>query len=99
MPLSLRLVNQRLCNEECSSSTDIVRSLLTSLSEDGRGFAGTNGSIDLRFISRDTYRVKVRRSWAAISALAEKRRRLASLVLDTLLAKIPADVPPRAHLL
>ena len=41
MPLSLRLLNQRLCNEGCSSSTDIVRSLLKSLSEDGRGFAGT----------------------------------------------------------
>jgi len=99
MPLSLRLLNQRLVHEECSSSTDIVRSLLKSLSEDGRGFAGAKGSIDLRYISRDTYRVKVGRSWTAMSALADKRRRLASLVLDTLLAKIPPDAPGRADFL
>jgi ATP-dependent DNA helicase RecQ len=77
----------------------MVRSLLKSLSEDGCGFAGSNGSIELRYIARDSYRVKVRRSWTAISALADKRRRLASLVLDTLLAKIPSDAPPRADLL
>ncbi len=100
MPLSLRLLNQRLCSEGCESSTDIVRSLLQSLSEDGRGIAGANRGIELCYISRDTYRVRVRRAWSAISALADKRRRLASLVLDTLLAKIPADAPPRAdHLL
>ncbi len=99
MPLSLRALNQRLCNEGCSSSTEIVRSLLKSLSEDGRGFAGANGSIDLRYAARDSYRVKVRRSWTAITTLADKRRRLASLVLDTLLAKIPADAPPTADFL
>ena len=96
LSVSLRLLNQRLCDESCSSSTDLVRSLLTSLSEDGRGFAGTQGSIDLRYQARDAYRVRVRRNWTAIGELAEKRRRLASLVLDTLLAKIPADAPARA---
>jgi ATP-dependent DNA helicase RecQ len=99
MPLSLRLLNQRLRREGCDSSTDIVRSLLRSLSEDGRGFAGANGSIDLRYLARDSYRVKVRRNWTTISALADKRRRLASLVLNTLLAKIPSDAPPRADFL
>ncbi|MCX6891932.1 MAG: RecQ family ATP-dependent DNA helicase [Verrucomicrobia bacterium] len=99
LPLSLRLLNQRLCQEGCDSSTEIVWALLKSLSEDGRGFAGGNGSIDLRYISRDTYRVKVRRSWTAIGALADRRRQLASLVLDTLLARIPPDTPARADFL
>ena len=63
MPLSLRLLNQRLCDEGCSSSMELVRSLLKSLSEDGRGFAGTHGSIELRYVARDSYRVRVRRSW------------------------------------
>jgi len=49
--------------------------------------------------ARDTYRVRVRRTWAAIGELAEKRRRLASLVLDTLLAKIPSETPARADFL
>jgi ATP-dependent DNA helicase RecQ len=99
LPVSLRLLNQRLCDEGCSSSSDLVRSLLGSLSEDGRGFAGTQGSIELRYLARDAYRVRVRRNWTAIGELAEKRRRLASLVLDTLLAKIPSDVPARADFL
>jgi ATP-dependent DNA helicase RecQ len=81
------------------SSTELIRSLLKSLSEDGRGFAGSHGSIDLRYLARDTYRVRVRRSWTAISELAEKRRRVAGLVLDALLARIPPDTPPCADLL
>jgi ATP-dependent DNA helicase RecQ len=98
---SLRLLNQRLCDEGCNSSGELVSSLLKSLSEDGRGFAGTQGSVNLRFSSRDTYLLRVRPgwSWTAINELAEKRRRLASLVLDTLLAKIPPDAPARADFL
>ncbi len=99
MPLCMRLLNQRLCDGGFDASTDIVRSLLKSLSEDGRGFAGTAGSIDLRYIGRDSYRVRVRRNWTAISELAEKRRRLASVVLETMTAKIPSDAPPRADFL
>jgi ATP-dependent DNA helicase RecQ len=98
---SLRLLNQRLCDEGCNSSGELVSSLLKSLSEDGRGFAGTQGSVNLRFSSRDTYLLRVRPgwNWTAINELAEKRRRLASLVLDTLLAKIPPDAPARADFL
>jgi ATP-dependent DNA helicase RecQ len=99
LPLSLRLLNQRLCEIGCDSSTELVRSLLKSLSEDGRGFAGTHGSIDLRFIGRDAYHVRVRRTWTTISELAQKRRRLASVVLEALMKKIPADAPARADLL
>ncbi|HVV73478.1 MAG TPA: UvrD-helicase domain-containing protein, partial [Verrucomicrobiae bacterium] len=99
LPLSLRLLNQRLLEQGSESSTELVRSLLKSLSEDGRGFAGTHGSIDMRFIARDAYHLRIRRSWTTVSELAEKRRRLASVVLDTLLQKVPADAPSRADLL
>ncbi|MCX6929985.1 MAG: UvrD-helicase domain-containing protein, partial [Verrucomicrobia bacterium] len=99
LSVSLRLLNHRLCDEGCSSSSELVSSLLKSLSEDGRGFAGTQGSIELRYLARDTYRVRVRRNWTAIRELAEKRRRLASLVLDTLLSKIPSDAPASADFL
>jgi ATP-dependent DNA helicase RecQ len=99
MPLSLRLLNQRLCDAGLPSSMEALRSLLKSLSEDGRGFAGGQGSIELRYLSRDSYRVRVRRSWSAIAELAEKRRRVAILVLDTLLARIPDNTPPQADLL
>jgi ATP-dependent DNA helicase RecQ len=99
LPLSLRLLNERLCAEGLESSVDLVRSLLKSLSEDGRGFAGAHGSIDLRFIARDAYHIRVRRNWTTLGDLAEKRRRLASLVLETLLKKIPAEAMPHADLL
>ncbi|HOX57108.1 MAG TPA: RecQ family ATP-dependent DNA helicase [Candidatus Paceibacterota bacterium] len=99
MPLSLRQLNQRLCDEGCESSTELVRALLKSLGEVGRGFGGTNGCLDLRYLARDTYRVKVRRGWTEIKELAGNRRKLASLVLDTLLAKIPPAAPARADLL
>ncbi|HEV2391663.1 MAG TPA: RecQ family ATP-dependent DNA helicase [Verrucomicrobiae bacterium] len=99
MPLSLGLVNQRLCDEQLDSSTQLLRSLLKSLSQDGRGFAGTYGSIELRHIGQDSCRLRVKRSWTAISELAEKRRRVASLVLDALLAKVQAGTPAQADLL
>ncbi len=100
MPLSLELLNERLCDEQHESSTELVRALLKSLSQDGRGYAGTNGSIELRHMSRNTCRVRVtKRGWTAIEELAEKRRRVASLVLQVLLAKVPADTPARADLL
>jgi ATP-dependent DNA helicase RecQ len=82
-----------------TSSIELVRLLLTSLSQDGRGFAGMKGSIDLRHLARDSYRVRVRRSWTAISELAEKRRRVAAVVLETILGKIPDGTPPGADLL
>jgi ATP-dependent DNA helicase RecQ len=99
MPLSLRQLNQRLLDESLPASIDLVRLLLKSLTEDGRGFAASHGSIELRPVSRDTCRVRVRRSWSALSELAEKRRRVASLVLDTLVTKIPTDTPPAGDLL
>ncbi len=99
LPLSLRLLNQRLVDEGLESSTELVRCLLRSLSEDGRGFGGSKGSLELRYIARDSYRVRVGRSWSAINELAEKRRRVATVVVDLLLAKVPPETPPRADLL
>lgn len=114
LPLNLRLLTQRLSEElgranpssgeagEAAAplvATELVRALLRSLSEDGRGFAGTHGSIDLRHLAHEAYRVRVRRSWTAMRELAEKRRRVAAVVLETVLGKIPADTPPRADLL
>ncbi len=99
MSLSVRLLNQHLCDEGLESSTELLRSLLKSLSQDGQGFAGTYGSIELRYLTRDTYRVRVRRSWSAIQELAEKRRRLAAVILDVLLGKIPPATPPASDLL
>jgi ATP-dependent DNA helicase RecQ len=99
MPLDARQINQALLDRGVESSTEIVRRLLRSLSEDGRGFSGQRGSIDLRFVGRDAYRVRVGRDWAQISELAERRRRVAGVILDELMRLVPADTPPRSDLL
>ncbi len=99
MPLVLSRLNQRLCDEHQPCSPELLRALFKSLSQDGRGFAGNQGSLELRQLSRDSCRVRVKRSWTAIGKLAELRRRVATLALATLLAKVPPDTLPRAELL
>jgi ATP-dependent DNA helicase RecQ len=97
--LSVRLLNQRLCEQGLECSIELVRGLLKSLSQDGQGFAGTYGSIELRYVNRDTYRVRVKRTWSVMAELAEKRRRLASLIVDLLLGKVAPESPPNADIL
>ncbi len=59
LPLSLRRLNQRLMDDGHASTPESLRSLLQSLSQDGRGLANHTGSIDLRYVSKDLYRIRV----------------------------------------
>lgn len=93
------LLNQRLMDEGFETSVEAIRKTLASLSQDGRGFAGTQGSIELRYAARDAYSIKLNRNWTNIGALAEKRRRIAQLALETILGKVPADSPPSGDIL
>jgi ATP-dependent DNA helicase RecQ len=99
VPLALRSLNQQLLEAGCESSLEILRTLLRSLAEDGRGFAAGRGSLELRFVAVDAYLVRVGRDWRSIGELARKRQRVASVILETLRSKIPADHPARADLL
>lgn len=96
LTLALRPLNQHLLDEGCETSLELVRALLRSLAEDGRGFAGSHGSLELRFLSQDAYRLRVVRSWRTIEELADRRRRVAALILDVLTAGIPDSQPARA---
>ena len=99
--LSLRRLNQRLLDEgHTASNPETLRSLLTSLSQDGKGLAGDKGSINLRHLSRDRYAFTLqRKSWRSLRATAERRQRVARVLLDTLIARIPAEANPSANLL
>ncbi|MES9880787.1 MAG: RecQ family ATP-dependent DNA helicase [Sedimenticola sp.] len=97
--LSLRRLNQRLCDLGHESNPEILRSLLQGLSHDGQGLAGSRGSIDLRYSGQDHYRVKLQRSWQALEETAERRRAVAQLVLVTIIGKIPAVTGVSADLL
>ena len=79
MPLNLRLINDALTARGVECSMEMLRQLLRSLSEDGRGFSGQAGSLDLRFVGRDAYRARVRREWTQVSELAERRRRVGTI--------------------
>ena len=88
--LSLRRLNQRLLDEELPSHPVTLRRLLRSLSEDGKGLAGSRGSVELAYRSQGRFGVRLLRSWPSLRELAERRQALGRAVLDRLLAKAPA---------
>lgn len=97
--LSLARVNQRLLDAGHACLPDTLLNLLKSIANDGRGLAGKQGSLELKYLSRGHQRVKLQRDWDALIATSEKRRTLAALALEVLLAKIPSDAPARADFL
>ena len=97
--LSLRRLNQRLLDHGHDSHPESLRNLLHSLSQDGRGLAGDRGSIDFQYHGQDRFVVKVQRSWGALRETAERRRALAHIALNVIVAKIPPDARPSAELL
>lgn len=92
--LSLNLLNQRLNDSGTESTITSLRQLLKSLEADGRGLAGSRGSIDLIHLGHDMYRVRLYRDWPTLIELSKKRRRLAGLILATILGKVPSETAP-----
>lgn len=97
--LSLRIVNQRLKNLGHECAPGVLRGILKSLSMDGKGLAGSSGSLVYKHVSRDQYRVKLLRNWEGLVTTAKKRMAVASVVLDAILSRIPPNAPPSAELL
>jgi len=92
--LSLRRLNQRLTDEGHVTAPEVLARLLQTLSFDGRGAPGQQGSMDLRPVARDQYRVKLHRDWTTLQTFAERRRALAGLALETILSKAVAEASP-----
>ncbi|MET4709119.1 ATP-dependent DNA helicase RecQ [Endozoicomonas sp. NE43] len=89
-PLNIRELNQAMLDEDLSfSNPALLRNLLKSLSEDGRGLAGSRGSIKLNYISKDHYKVTLCRPWSKIQTIMEKRHGLSQRILETLYQAIP----------
>ena len=88
--ISLRRINQRLVDESFSSSPEIIRTLLKSLAQDGQGLAGNRGSIELKYLNKDHYRLKLQRSWDDLTKTMEKRHAVAGIILNVLINKIPS---------
>ena len=89
LPLDLRQLNQHLIDDgQNFSNPDLLRNLLKSLSEDGKGLAGSKGSVDFRYIFKDHYSLKLCRSWADTVTIMEKRHALSQHILETLYKEI-----------
>ncbi len=93
--LSLRLLNQRLLDLGHRSTPELLLQLLRSLAEDGKGLAGSRGSLDLGYRSRHRLRVRLGRGWRALRQLAELRQAVGKVLLDSLLARVDAQATGR----
>ncbi len=85
LPLDLRKLNQHLLDKQLDySNPDLLRNLLKSLSEDGKGLAGSRGSLEFNYIYKDHYSIKLGRSWNTLTQIMERRHTLAQSILDVL---------------
>jgi len=97
MDLDISRANQRLQNAGEESNPVTLRNLLKGLAYDGTGMAGSHGSIDLKHMGRNRYRVSLRRSWPAIMEIAALRRGVAELIVRELAARALADLADTAQ--
>ncbi len=95
--LHLRVAAQTLKNAALANALPgrLLR-ILRSISQDGRGDEGaeegSGGSVDLHNQGGETVTVTLRRRWTALQHTAEIRRHAGAILLDHLLAALPAGV-------
>ncbi len=71
-----------------------VLRLLRSLAQDRDGDSQQRSSFELRQISRDYLKLRIRGgyTWSQVEALGDKRRRIAAVLLPFMIGKLPAGV-------
>ncbi|HXO27389.1 MAG TPA: RecQ family ATP-dependent DNA helicase, partial [Thermoanaerobaculia bacterium] len=92
--LSLRRLNQSLMDGGLASHPETLRQLLQGLARRDKMGPGRQGFLALAYRWRDHYGVRLKGRWAELTALAERRRAVAQLVLAALLARVPAGSGP-----
>jgi ATP-dependent DNA helicase RecQ len=91
--LDINRANQRLKNDGEESNPVTLRMLVKGLASDGKGLAGSHGSIDLRHVDRNRYRVSLQRSWSAILETAALRQNVARVILQNLVNRAKKAMP------
>ena len=92
VPLDLRRLNQRLLDQNQDfSNPDLLRNLLKSLAEDGKGLAGAQGSIEFCYLFKDHYSLRLYRPWRTIVTIMKRRHTLAQHILETLYKEIGSE--------
>ncbi|MCX7097711.1 MAG: RecQ family ATP-dependent DNA helicase [Methylococcales bacterium] len=98
--LSLRALNQQLLDGgQPDSNPELLRGLLISLAEDGRGLAAQKGSLTVRYRGQDHYGIKLNRDWQTVIRISERRQAYAAIVLAGIIARIPEGTPASADVL
>jgi len=88
--LNLSALTQRLKDEGYPDILpERISKLLETLRQDGRELPGGRGSLGLRRLDRQTYRVAVQREWDELETLSRLRRACAQRVLEEFLARLP----------
>lgn len=73
----------------------IIEDLLALLRAMCQPFGNTQAerpSFELKKVTRDHYRVRLRRSWQQINEISEKRRAIAQILLNFFLGKLPSEI-------
>ena len=88
--LHLRLAAQDLRDKGLTNPLpDRLRRILRSIASDARGEGGAASSLDVRNMSAETVRVKLRREWQELERIAQTRREAAHCLLKHLLESLP----------
>lgn len=92
MELDLRRVNQGMIDAGhagCSPTT--LRLLLYGLSRDGKGLAGTRGSVTFTARGNNRFSIYLHRDWESIRKTVEVRQLAAHRALEVMIAAVPAE--------
>lgn len=90
------IINTRLINQAIKelgherSNTTVLRNLLTSWTQDGR-LGGNKGSIDLKYLSHEKYRVTLNRSWSQIVRIIDQRHAVTGATLNFLYTQVASS--------
>ena len=88
--LHLRLAAQDLRDKGVTNPLpDRLQRILRSIASDARGEGGAASSLDVRNMSAETVRVKLRREWQELERIAQTRREAAHCLLKHLLESLP----------
>jgi ATP-dependent DNA helicase RecQ len=98
--VDLRQVNQLLLDQGHSYSTPhVLKIILYGLSRDGKGLAGSKGSLAFKAKGNNRFSLHLKRDWPSLLKTVEIRQQAAQVALQTLLGKIAPTEKANASLL
>lgn len=86
--LHLIKISQSLKTQGYENTPQTIRLLLKCLSLDGKGLAGRKGSLIIKPISKERFRIKLQRNWKSLIETTRRRHIASEIILTTLQQKI-----------